>query len=199
MTMITKLTYGAPFEGGFYGGEIRIREAIFAIVNAPKAEGEFEGRWLDSYTDVPGARSCFDSMANTIAMAEAGSELGKRVRGLSIGGHTDWCIPARDVVEIQHRLGKPGTRPNLCSFRDGDNASSVPVGYPYTEELPAQTSVAAFQAGGAEAFEQDWYWTSTQYSKYGAFIQDFLYGDQHGNGKKAELRVRAVRLIQLTP
>ena len=194
---IFNLTYGTPYEGGYFGGQVHIDGALFAIVNAPKAEGEFSGQWLGSYTDVPGARSCFDSMVNTIAMTEAGSELAKRVRALAISGHTDWCIPARDVVEIQYRHGKPGIRKNLCSFRDGDNASSVPAGYPYTEQAPAQTSAAAFQAGGAEAFEEDWYWSSTQGSKLDAFIQYFLNGDQTGLDKKAELRVRAVRLIQL--
>ena len=38
-----------------------------------------------------------------------------------------------------------------------------------------------------------WYWTRTQYSKLSAFIQYFGDGDQFTSGKKAELRVRAVR------
>lgn len=71
-------TIGTPYEGGFYGGKIRIGVAIFAIVWAPKAEGEITGKWLDSYTDVPGATSYFDSMANTRAMAEAGSPIAKK-------------------------------------------------------------------------------------------------------------------------
>ena len=99
---------GAPYGGGFYGGQLRMGAALFAIVWAPKAEGETNGKWLDAYTDVPGARSCFDSMANTVAMAEAGSPIANWSRGLAIGGHTDWCLPARDVLELGYRLLKPG-------------------------------------------------------------------------------------------
>jgi len=146
----TSLQPGTPFEGGFYGGQIRIGNAVFAIAWAPKAEGETQGAWLGSYTDVPGAGSCFDSMANTVAMAEAGSAIGNWARGLTIGGHTDWCVPARDVLELGYRLLKPSTQGNACSFRDGDNASSVPAGYPYSEATPAQTTAEAFRAGGAE-------------------------------------------------
>lgn len=91
---------GTPFEGGFYGGKIKIGLAIFAIIWAPKAEGEITGKWLDSYTSVPGATSCFDSMANTKAMAEAGSPIAQMALAADVGGFSDWCIPARDVLEI---------------------------------------------------------------------------------------------------
>jgi len=193
----TSLQPGTPFEGGFYGGQIRIGNAVFAIAWAPKAEGETQGAWLGSYTDVPGAGSCFDSMANTVAMAEAGSAIGNWARGLTIGGHTDWCVPARDVLELGYRLLKPSTQGNACSFRDGDNASSVPAGYPYSEATPAQTTAEAFRAGGAEAFAQSWYWSSTQYSANLAFHQYFYDGYQYHGTKKFEAQVRAVRLIQL--
>lgn len=189
---------GEPFAGGFYGGRIRIGEALFAVVWAPKATGEHKGAWLPGYADVPGATSCFDSMANTRAMAEAGSAIAQWAQGLEINGRRDWCIPARDVLELGYRLLKPGTYENSGSFRDGDNASSVPPGYPYTDAVPAQTEVAAFRSGGPEAFDERWHWSSTQYSQYGAFYQGFGYGSQDNVDKKYEARVRAVRLIQLT-
>lgn len=191
-------TIGAPFEGGFYGGIIRMNDATFAVVWAPKSQGETKAAWLDSYTSVPGAASCFDSMANTKAMAEAGSPLAKWALGLDINGHTDWCIPARDVLELGYRNLKPTTDENCCSFRDGDNASSVPVGYPYTDEGPAQTTAEAFKEGGTEAFEARWHWSSTQYSDYGAFVQGFGDGRQDDDYKSAGGRARAVRLIQLS-
>lgn len=59
--------------------------------------------------------------------------------------------------------------------------------------------VPPFQEGGSEAFEQDWYWTSTQHavnSDY-AWCQGFYGGDQ-GNGHKGSYgRARAVRRIDL--
>lgn len=191
-------TIGTAFEGGFYGGKIRIGIAIFAIVWAPKAEGEIIGKWLDSYTDVPGATSCFDSMANTRAMAKAGSPLAMWALGLDINGHADWCIPARDVLEMGYRYLKPTTDGNSASFRDGDNASSIPAGYPYTDESPEQTTAEAFQDGNPEAFEEAWHWSSTQYSDDGAFSQYFRDGSQASYGSSYEGRARAVRLIQLS-
>ncbi len=164
-TIVIPEVFGAAFEGGFYGGKIRIGVAVFAIAWAPKALGETRAIWLPSYTDVPNAASYFDSMANTKAMAEAGSPLAKWALDLSVNGHNDWCIPARDVLELGYRHLKPTDQENSCSFRDGDNPSSIPSGYPYTEESPAQTLAEAFKAGGAEAFEPDWHWSSTQYSR----------------------------------
>lgn len=196
-TIIEPTTIGTAFEGGFYGGKIRIGVAIFAIVWAPKAEGEISGKWLDTYTAVPGATSCFDSMANTKAMAEAGSPIAQKALAATIGGHTDWCIPARDVLEMGYRFLKPSTKENWCSFRAGDNASSIPAGYPYTAELPAKTSAEIFQKGNPEAFEDAWYWSSTQSSELYAFDQLFYDGFQGTSGKGYEGRCRFVRLIQL--
>jgi hypothetical protein len=200
-TILVPEHFGAPFEGGFYGGKIISHGGakIFAVVWAPKAEGETRLPWHTRYDEIAGAASCWHSMDNTVAMAEAGSELAKWALGLEIAGHKDWCLPARDVLELAYRNLKPGTRENLCSFRDGDNPSSIPAGYPYTEEAPAQTSAEAFRVGGAEAFEEDWYWSSTQFSSYDAWSQDFYSGHQGDNDKKYEALGRAVRLIQLNP
>jgi len=194
-TILVPATIGTPFEGGFYGGKIRIGDGIVAVVWAPKAHGEVNGLWLPSYKDVPNATSCFDSMSNTVAMAEAGSPIAKLALAADIAGHKDWCIPARDVLELGYRHLKPTTETNYI-YR-GDNPSSVPVGYPYTEQLPRQTSVQAFQAGGPEAFDEVWYLSSTQASVYGAWTQYFGYGSQYDYGKKFEGRARLVRLIQL--
>jgi hypothetical protein len=190
-------TIGAAFEGGFYGGKIRINDALFAVCWAPKAQGDIKGAWLDSYTDVPGARSYFDSAANTQAMADAGSPIAKQIQALEIDGITGWSIPARDVLELAYRHLKPTTEDNYV-HRSGDNPSSVPAGYPYTEDSPAKTTVEAFQEGGPEAFEEAWYWSSTQYSDNCAWSQYFDNGYQGNLYKSYEGRCRAVRLIQLS-
>ena len=189
-------TIGATFEGGFYGGKIRVGLVICAIVWAPKAEGEIKGTWLDSYTDVPGATSCFDSMANTQAMAEAGSSIAKQALAARIGGHSDWCVPARDVLEMGYRHLKPTTEENNV-YRYGDNPSSIPAGYPYTATSPEQTTVEAFKEGNAEAFGGSWYFSSTQFSEYNAWLQVFGSGGQDSLGKSYERRCRFVRLIHL--
>ena len=195
-TVLVPATFGAPFEGGFYGGKIRIGDGIFAVVWAPKATGDIKGLWLPSYTQVPNTDSYFDSMANTVAMAAAGSPIAHQALAAEIAGHKDWCIPARDVLELAYRHLKPSSYENYA-YEDGENTSSVPPGDAYTEELPAQTSVEAFRKGGAEAFEEAWYWSSTQASSYGAWNQYFYDGLQGYYSKKFGGRARLVRLIQL--
>jgi len=186
-----------PEHGGHFGGVIRHGAALLAVIWAPKAEGETKGAWLPTYTDVPAARITFDSVTNTLAMAEAGSELAKWATGLTIGGFTDWVLPARDVLELAYRHLKPTTEETGGYFRDGDNPSSVPAGFPYAIQPVLQTTAEAFQAGNAEAFEDSLYWSSTQYSDVNAWYLNFCYGSQDYGGKSAELRARAVRLIQI--
>lgn len=191
---------GAPFEGGFYGGLIRLGAVLCAVVWAPKAEGEIKAAWLDPQADVPGARSCADSMGNTRAMAEAGSALATWALDLRIAGHDDWCLPARDVLELAYRHLKPTTSATGDYFRDGDNPTSVPPGYPYAllDGSVQQTVAEAFMAGGAEAFTPGWYWSSTQCSAGYAWSQGFYNGYQDYDDKCFEALARAVRLIQLT-
>ena len=190
---------GTPFEGGFYVGQLRIGTELFALIVSPKAEGDAANvAWSKRGQDIPGAASCCDGMANTKAMAEAGSALAQTLLQLDIGGFTDWYLPSRDELELVYRYLKPTAGANYASFRDGDNPSSAPAGYPYTENSPAQTAAEAFQAGGAEALEQRWYWASTQYSANYAWCQYFSYGSQYCLVKGHEGRARAVRRFKLS-
>jgi len=201
---------GTPFAGGFYAGRLRVGDALFALVVAPKERGYASGKWLDipdsddgegdddaPATNVPGACSYCDGLANTNALAEAGSPIANWARGLAIGGHTGWYVPSRDELELLYRAFKPTTRENW-TWRHGDNPSSVPVGYPYSETAPKQTCAPAFQQDGAEALEPAWHWSSTQYSGVYAWCQYFNFGYQNYDLKSYEGRVRAVRRIQIT-
>jgi hypothetical protein len=189
---LATLTFGTPVEGGFFAGYISMPDGPYGIAVAPKAVGEHRGQWGKRGLDVPNARSYFDCRANTIEMAEAGSVLAQNVLALSINGCSDWSIASRDVLELAYRNLKPTTRKNYV-YREGDNPSSLPPGYPYTEDLPAQTLATAFQAGGAEAFEAEWYWASTQFSAGSAWVQYFDDGTQYGFGEPYECLARAVR------
>jgi hypothetical protein len=197
-TLTIPTEIGAAFEGGFYAGRFRIGNDEFALIVAPKAEGETTGKWGEYDQDVPGACSCFDGRANSAAMIEAGSDLARWALGLNINGFDDWYLPSRDELEILYRNLKPTSDENYCSFRDGDNASSVPAGYPYSKSSPPQTAAEAFRTGGAEAFEPKWHWASTQCSPDSAWIQGFTGGSQNGYLKTYVLRARAVRKIRIS-
>ena len=192
---------GAPRNGGFYAGKILVDAQAFALIVAPKLEGQvaINVAWIDGYKDVPGALSYNDGLANTKAMAAAGSDLAKWALDLRIAGHDDWYIPSLDELEVIYRNLKPGTRENYCWARSGINMSAIPPTPPYTPGFPVQTLAEAFLAGGAEAFEEEWYWTSTRFvaDKDWAWCQSFGHGTQSYDLISGELRARAVRRLAI--
>jgi hypothetical protein len=188
---------GTPYAGGFFAGHIFVAGAMCALIVAPKAEGERQGAWLKSEARIAGADSYNDGLANTIAMAASGSELAQWARGLCIGGCDDWYLPSQDELEIAYRYFKPTTETNTLYGRSGVNASAIGPTYPYTRELPAQTVAVPFVVGGAEAFEDEAYWSSTQHAANAdyAWYQYFDNGYQFSLNKSASLRARAVRRL----
>jgi hypothetical protein len=184
---------GAAYGGGFFSG-ITVQDGKRYLNITGGAAHELEGKWGEYGVKIEGADSFTDSRANTEAMAAAGSELAHQVLALNIEGFTDWAIPARDVQELQYRHFKPTTEENWQYNRSGDNPNSEPVGLLYTDESPVQTVLPAFQEGAAEAFQDTWYWSSSQRSADSAFSQGFGDGSQSFTGGKGdELRVRPVR------
>ncbi len=195
----SQVTIGTAIGGGFFAGMINVGVETFALIVSPKTDGERVGKWNDTDKTMPGAESYSDGLENTVALAEAGSDLAQWARNLKIDGLTDWYIPARDELEMMYRNLKPTKQENYESFRDGDNPSSAPVGYPYTASFPSQTNVSAFQAGGTEALEPVWHWASTQYAAYPSYAwgQGFDYGYQDYGHKSYGGRARAVRRVAI--
>lgn len=187
---------GTSMDGGFYAGRIKIGEQVFALIVAPKAEGEHKDTtWNKSTKMVDAALSYCDGLANTKGMAAAGSKLAKWALDLRIADHDDWYLPSQDELEIIYRNLKPTTEENDLWGRSGINVSAVAPTSPYTPDLPAQTQADAFKAGATEAFNQVWYWSSTQHASYSdyAWYQYFDYGTQNSNHKHHDYRARAVR------
>ena len=192
---------GSPIEGGFFAGTIQLDDGTrYGLVVAPKADGQHaDTLWIDEYKDAPGAQSYNDGLANTIAMADAGSALAQWARSLRIAGHDDWYIPSQDELELCYRNLKTTAEKNYCYARSGINLSAVPPTRPYTTTLPAQTTAKPFTENGNEAFDAAGYWSSTQHaanSDY-AWYQNFYYGSQYYSTTRHELRARAVRRIPI--
>jgi hypothetical protein len=190
---------GTAMGGGFYAGRTQIGDQVFALIVAPKALGELVGAWNDSLKSVAGAISYCDGLENTIAMVEAGSAIAQAARALVIDGAQDWYIPSQDELEVIYRNLKPTTETNSCYARSGINLSAVPPTRPYTPDLPMQTLAETFQVGGAEAFEEAWYWSSTQHAAYSdyAWLQYFYHGGQGYDHKSYQGRARAVRRLPI--
>lgn len=197
---VTTPAIGSAYGGGFVAGHYIQDGQARVLIVAPKSSG---GRidpiaWNDSEDEVAGATSFIDGLANTDAMAAAGSEVAKTVRALTIGGFTDWCIPAVDQLELVYRNLKPGSSTDSPYYRSGINLHAIPPTLPYSHQPAAQTPITAFQAGGEQAIETDeesWYWTSTQHAGDSdtAWVQDFGDGGQDYDWKGNEYRVLAVR------
>jgi hypothetical protein len=197
----TKLpAIGAALGGGFFAGVINVGGKVFALVVAPKAEGQHaDTPWHTSYDNVEGANSFNDGLANTKAMAKAGSAVAKWALGLKIGKFKDWYLPSQDELEICYRNLKPGTGENSGYARSGINLSAIPPTYPYTVDVAKQTKAKAFTAGGTEAFDEVYYWTSTQHASRSslAWNQTFEDGFQGLWHKGYVTRARAVRRLAI--
>ncbi|MBI3445609.1 MAG: DUF1566 domain-containing protein [Magnetospirillum sp.] len=167
-------TIGTPFGGGFYAGDFLQEGKLYALIVAPKAEGEAKLQFKTSNTTTEGARSLRDGLANSNAMANGNHPAAAFCRDLEIGGFTDWYLPSRHEAALMAENLMPGE------------------GY-----VPEQTTAEAFKKGGPEAFAQDWYWTSTEFGSGSAWVQRFTNGGQ-GNGYVGwSARVRAVRKVPL--
>ena len=190
---------GSPMSGGYFAGVIQTNGQRIAIIMAPKRLGELVGVWHEDEVDVPGALSYNDGLANTQAMAAAGSDIAKQALALTVDGLNDFYIPSQDELELLYRSFNPTTDKNSCWARSGINLSAMPPTYPYTPDFPVQTTLDAFKAGGDEALNTEAYWSSTQHagSSDRAWYQCFYYGDQLSNDKSAELRVRLVRRLPI--
>lgn len=160
-------------ENGIYIGRINVNGVQKGILLPAKATRQYPELIVYNYGPVKGATSWNDGPANTQDMAAAGSEFAKWA--LDNGMH----IPSLDELEIIYRTCKPTTDENWLGLRSGINVSAIPPTYPYTKELPAQTTLEQFKAGGPEAFDtHDWYWSSTLHPD----DEDFAYAQNFDDG-----------------
>lgn len=192
---------GASYGGGYFAGQINVSGTKYNLVVAPKASGEASGKmWCSTYT-LTGASSVIDGPTNSATEAGLGStyEAATFCEGLTIGGYSDWYLPAKNELEVLYYYLKPGTSSNLTSY--GSNANAVspePISTNYTSGSPAQTSAgAAFVSGGSEAFDSTKiYWSSTEVDTSNAWTQYFDNGMQFSFGKNhSDFLVRAVRRV----
>lgn len=189
---------GDPFEGGFFAGQISTAGngvADYNLVIAPKSSGENSSKqWKTSATSTAGTDSLIDGPTNSANMNNASHPAAQFCEGLTIGGYSDWYMPAKNELEVCYFNLKATTTSNDTT--SGTNTNAVPSrGSNYTAGTPAQTLATDFISGGSEAFASDDYWSSSQFSSIAAWVQDFTDGDQDDRGKDFPKYVRAVRRV----
>lgn len=192
------LAIGDALGGGFYAGQISTAGnsiADYNLVVGPVASAQSTLAWKTSNTTTAGTSSVIDGPANSTAMNNASHPAAQFCEGLSIGGFSDWYMPAKNEVEVCYYNLKPTTTSNQTS--SGINANAVPSrASNYTTGTPAQTTAADFiTSTGAEAFTAGPYWASTEYGAIYGWAQDFPNGRQYDGSKSSLNRVRAVRRV----
>ena len=196
---LNPIKIGTAMEGGFFGGIINVNGTHKGVIWAPKQAGQIKSILLPEDMMVEGADSVNNCVSNMKALIESGSPAAQKIAELNIGGFKDWLIPSRDVLELGYRHFKPTRDKNFCSWRDGENSNSVPPGWIYAEQSPAQTALEAFKEGGEDAFEPVWHWSSTvSPHDEKALIQGFTNGIQLDRALSSVFLARAVRLISIS-
>jgi len=207
-------TIGDAYGGGFYTGKIVQGGTTYYLVVAPKSSGENSSKQYKTTNDAaPTATQTLNNgPAASSSMNSASYPAAQFCEGLTIGGFSDWYLPSRDELELCYRNLKPDTTANNTTARSkssytypegndvsgdtmGINRNSNPTGAAYTSGSPAQTSVTAFQTGGAEAFAAGFYWSSSEFSSTYAWRQYFGNGNQYDGSKDSSDYVRAVRRV----
>lgn len=190
---------GEAYGGGFFAGQINVSGTKYNLVVAPKASGESLSVKWGTYGVTTGITSVIDGPASSASLAAlgAGYEAAVFAEGLTIGGYSDWYLPAKNELEVLYYFLKPTTTANNTS--SGSNANAVSpelISTNYTSGSPAQTSAGiGFRTGETDAFGSDSYWSSTESNSIFAWTQVFGNGVQNSDYKSISNYVRAVRRI----
>jgi hypothetical protein len=209
LTAVSELKIGDEYEGGYFAGYISQNAngvATHGLIVSPKASGSNGGsslKWMSVDQDYwfGGTFSSYDGAANTAYLAglthpDAIFPAADYCAGLSIGGYSDWYLPARYEYTIAYWNLKPSTANNNTGY--GANSYAVPQtsNFPSNSD-PSQTSISAFQSGGSEDFAATRYWTS---EKYGSGTDSNAYFLTFEDGRidwfpmwNGQYRVRAFR------
>ena len=155
---------GSALGGGFFAGQISTAgngTADYNLVIGPVASAQSTLRWKTANTSTTGTGSVIDGPSNSSAMNDADHPAAQFCEGLTIGGFSDWYMPAQQELEVCYYNLKPTTTSNVTNY--GINPYAVPArASNYTTGTPAQTSATSFQTGNTEAFSNAYYWASTQ-------------------------------------
>jgi hypothetical protein len=195
----TPTVIGQAYGGGFYAGKINVSGTQYYLIVAPKASGEGSAKEWGVYGDSTGITSVINGPTNSASLAALGASYQAAVfcENLTIGGYSDWYLPAKNELEVLYYFLKPTTGANNTS--SGSNANAVspePISTNYTSGSPAQTSAGiGFRTGETNAFPSNPHWSSTEQDTGYAWSQNFTNGFQYANGKSASTYVRAVRRI----
>jgi hypothetical protein len=198
------IAYGSAYQGGYFAGQISTSGngvPTHNIVVAPAASGYTTRQFKTSNTGTTGVLSSIDGPSNSLAMNDASHPAALYCEGLTIGGYSDWYLPAINELRTVFTRLKPTTT--------GGSAISeynVPQFLSSAGATP-QTSATDFKVGGSEAFvssgtgtfaaHQHWSSTVRNSSTGTAYSLAFSNGALLSYFKDVTRRVRAIRRVAL--
>jgi hypothetical protein len=201
-SILPQLAIGSVYGGGYYAGQFSIAGTTnYKLIVSPVAN-EQSLQIKTTFSDTGTNTTTIDGFARSNEMNTVEFPAASYCRGLTVGGFTDWYLPARDELEMLYRNFKPTTGTNSVSTFDGQafgtNTNSIPTGSAYTSNNPGQTSVDLFKSeSGAQAFiTPGAYWSSSRSVSQPAYCwtQNFFDGSQFWSAWPTVVnRVRPVR------
>ena len=203
---------GASYEGGYFGGQILYPTGQkYNLVVSPRSTGQSTAITYGSLQGSPiGATSTYDGLENTniLVASESSHYAAEFCDNLTIGGYSDWYMPAQWELEVLFWYLKSDSNLNFTVITSGANPYAVspePISTAYTSSSPAQTSIVDFQTGGSQIIGEsspftynDLFWTSTEYAGYFAWYQymgSTQPGKQQYEYKNTQGNVRAIRRV----
>ena len=162
---------GDSYLGGYFVGQISTTQngvATHNLIVSPRATGYYpstNGTGKPYTAGVhPGAASTVNGANNTAYLVTVGGGYAANFCDeLTIGGYTDWYLPALYELEILYYFLRPypATPGQYNSLLNGENPYSVTYRGNYSEQHPGQTILTAFRNGGSEALDEQQFWSST--------------------------------------
>jgi hypothetical protein len=197
------LAIGDAYQGGYYAGQISTTAngvATHNLVVSPKSSGNSYNKKFKTSRSSGDSTNVIDGPSNSAAMNSATYPAAQFCEGLSIGGYSDWYLPASAELFTLYYFLKITADSNATSY--GSTAYAVapqPISTNFALYSPTITTATLFQNGQSEAFEYyDSYWSSSQYPsaataavahKFPQGNTDGLYKDQVGQWVRAIRRV----------
>ncbi|HJT63121.1 MAG TPA: DUF1566 domain-containing protein [Burkholderiales bacterium] len=162
-------------------------EVIPTVAGTPFAGGFYVGRFFlgsDAYALVVAPKTEASELSGPWSKAE------KKVAGAR--SYNDGVANTAAMVKAGSALAKSIRALDIGGFDDWYLPSRL-------ESLLLFGELQGLKSFKANAFERDWYWTSTPYAgdEAYAWIQTFNYGDQNDTLKSYHYRARAVRRVKI--